>query len=583
MGFAPSQLSEEQRLKVLLVDDDLADRRVIRRYVNSAGLGTVVEESASAADALELVKTGSYDCVLLDYRFPTGNAFELFSELLSRPTTTRPPVVLLTGQGDERVAAESMERGAQAYLPKGDVGARSLRSAIETALEKARKEREEAWRDAELTKMSFYDPLTELANRRLLLDRLDQAIRELPRAEGFAVLMLDLDRFKQVNDTYGHAVGDELLRRVAHRLSAVVRQSDTVARLGGDEFAMVLRSVNGIEGAVMVAHKIRTEVMKPIAIGSMILDVGVSVGISMCPEHGTATSMLLRHADLALYDAKKTPRGIAVHGGDLDESEQEAALIAQDLSDAALEGQLITMFQPQVRLRDGRVVGAEALVRWNHPELGVLPASKFIPAAERTEVIERLTYEVLEQTLRQVAVWRTIDAEIPVSVNLAPRLLSVPGLADKVAAFLEAADVSPRSLCFEVTETAIINDTKGAVSTLGALSELGVRISIDDFGSGISSLKNLRSLPVDEIKIDSLFTGGLAAPGEADGRVIESIVAIGKAFGARVMAEGVESELAWRRLLDLGCEFGQGHFVASPMIPEAFDMWRSEWETARDG
>lgn len=578
MGFAPSQLSKEQRLKVLLVDDDMADRRVIRRYVNSAGLGTVVEESASPADAIELVRNGSYDCVLLDYRFPTGNAFELFAELLGSPTTSRPPVVLLTGQGDERIAAESMERGAQAYLPKVDAGTGTLRTAIETALEKARKEREEAWRDAELTKMSFYDPLTELANRRLLLDRLDQAIRELPRADGFAVLMLDLDRFKQVNDTYGHAVGDELLRRVASRLTESVRVSDTVARLGGDEFAVVLRSVNGIEGAVMVAQKIRSEVMKPIAIGAMVVDVGVSVGIAMCPEHGKATSVLLRHADLALYEAKESPRGVSVHGGGMDEAEQEAAVIAQDLADVSLRGQLLTMFQPQVRLRDGVVVGAEALVRWNHPELGILPASKFVPAAERTEVIEQLTYEVLEQALRQVALWRVAGTSLPVSVNLAPRLFGVRGLAERVAALLEAEGVPPKLLCFEVTETAIINDLKGATSTLGALAELGTLISIDDFGAGISSLKNLRDLPIDEIKIDVLFTSGAMSLGDSDGRVIESIVAIGKAFGARVMAEGVETERSRQRLLELGCEFGQGHFVASPMIPEAFDTWRVGWE-----
>lgn len=578
MGFAPSSSADDQRLKVLLVDDDLADRRVIRRYVASGGLGTVVEESASATDALELVRNGDYDCVLLDYRFPTGDAFELFSELLGESTTARPPIVLLTGAGDEQIAAQSIERGAQAYLPKAQAGASTLRTAIESALEKARKEREEAWRDAELTKMSFYDPLTELANRRLLLDRLDQAIREVPRMGGFAVLMLDLDLFKQVNDTHGHAVGDELLRRVARRLTEAVRQSDTVARLGGDEFAIVLRTVTELEGAVGVAQKIRNEVMKPIAIGSVIAEVGVSIGISMCPEHGQASSMLLRHADLALYDGKKSTRGIAVHGGTEDEADHEAALIAHDLGDANLRGQLVTLFQPQVRLRDGAIVGAEALVRWNHPELGILPARKFVPAAERTEVIEQLTYEVLEQSLQQVARWREQGIDMPVAVNLAPRLFGLKRLGERIAAFVEAAEVPAESLCLEVTETAIMTNPNAAAETLCELSDLGFSISIDDFGSGVSSLKNLRDLPIDEIKIDGLFMRGLATPGHADDRIVESVIAIGKAFGARVIAEGVETDLVWRRLLELGCEFGQGHRAGEPMIPEAFDIWRARWE-----
>ncbi len=576
MGF---KLDTERvtEMRVLLIDDDRVDRRVIRRHLDGTGIQARVDEVTRVTEALAKARSGAYDCVLMDYRFPGGDAFELFGELLAESPATRPPIVLLTGSGDENIAAQSIQRGAQAYLTKSAVGEESLRTAIESAVESAREEREEAARDAELTRMSFYDELTDLPNRRLLLDRLEQTIRDSVRTGSFAVLMMDLNLFKEVNDTYGHDVGDALLRHVADRMRNVMRDSDTVARLGGDEFAAVLSTAGSLEGALVVAQKIQAAIAHPIVVGDHVCHVGISIGVALCPEHGTEAEVLLRHADMALYESKRSDRGIAVHGGARDRAGREAAMIAQGLEGALGHGQLFTMYQPQVRLDDGTLVGAEALVRWKHPELGLLPAMKFVPAAEKSDVIAGMTYEVLELALAQNRAWRDRGLELSMAVNLSPRLLARNQLPDRVDGLLRDADVPHDALILEITETGIMNAPEAAERTLRRLADLGVRLSIDDFGTGYSSLKYLRDFPVDEIKIDGLFVEGLAH-GQRDGLIVESILSLGQAFDARVVAEGIETDYEWNRLRDLGCAYGQGYRAGPAMSAGDFDAWCGAWD-----
>lgn len=577
MGFNIGTTTAPERLRVLIIDDDRVDRRVIRRHLDAGGLHARIDEAAAVADALSLARTGGYDCLLLDYRFPGGDAFELFGELMAESPATRPPIVLLTGSGDESIAAESIRRGAQAYLPKAAVGEESLREAIELALTQARQHRAEAERDAELTRMSFYDELTDLPNRRLFQERLEQAVRESVRGGPFAVLMMDLNLFKRVNDTHGHDVGDLLLRYVADRLRNVMRESDTVARLGGDEFAAVLSTADSLEGAVVVARKIQSAIDQPIAVGNHICTVGMSVGIAMCPEHGREPDALLRHADMALYQSKRTTCGITVHGSTRDKTGREAALIAQGLEGALGEEELFTMFQPQVRLHDGALVGAEALVRWSHPELGLLPPMKFVPAAEKSDAIAGMTYRVLELALRQNRIWRNRGLDLSVAVNLSARLLGRNQLADRVDSLIREAGVPHDALVLEVTESGIMNAPKAAERTMRRLADLGVRLSIDDFGTGYSSLKYLRDFPIDEIKIDGIFIEGLAH-GRRDGLIVESVLALGDAFEARVVAEGIETDYEWSRLQELGCRFGQGYRAGPAMTAHDFDAWASEWD-----
>ena len=573
MGFR----LKEPGLKVLVIDDDRVDRRILKRRLQEVDADIEVDEAEGPGDGMARAQSGDYDCILLDFNFPGGDAFELFDELLAEAPSDRPPIILLTGQGDERIAAESIHRGAQQYLMKGDVEADALRSAIENALEQGREHRVVAARDAELTRLSFYDALTDLPNRRLLTERLSQAVLDAARSGPFVVLMMDLNLFKQVNDEHGHDVGDALLKVVGRRISQVTRESDTVARLGGDEFAAVLSSADSVEGGLVVARKIKRAVAEPVVVGGDVLHVGISVGIALFGSHGDNPEDLLRHADVALYESKGTG-DVAVYGGNATAEGREATRIARDLDDVVERRQLVTMYQPQVRLdSESRwvVVGAEALVRWSHPDLGMLPPSKFVPAAERSEVISTLTDHVIRTSLRQSMAWGMSGREIPVSVNLSPRLLERDGLVSRVARILRETGADPATLCLEVTETGISRSPEIVSRVLAGLDELGVRLSIDDFGAGISSLRHLKSLPLDEIKIDGLFVSDLDDE-EGNASVVSSIVAIGNAFGARVIAEQVESLDALWRLKELGCPFGQGHAIAPAMAPDDFQRWLGE-------
>lgn len=570
----------ESTLRILMVDDDEVDRRVARRHLASCGLSLAVEETNDPVVALSLARSGRFDCVLMDYRYPRGSAFELFGELFAEPCSRRPPIVLLTGSGGERVAAESIQRGAQEYLSKGEVGSDALRLAIESAMGKARHELELELRDRELLRMSFYDALTGLPNRRLFLDRLDQAARESARSRKvFAVLMMDLNLFKGVNDTYGHEVGDQLLAAVAERLRGATREADTVARLGGDEFAALLTTANSLEGAAVAAQKIVEAVDAPFVLGERVVYVGISVGIALAPDHGDNGELLMRNADMALYDSKRTTRGIRVHGQTRTSANHEASLIAQGLKGAVAEGELFAVYQPQVRLSDGAVTGLEALVRWRHPDLGLVPAMKFVPAAERSEAIVGLTMRVLDLALAQQRSLHEEGIDLRVAVNLSARLLDQERLAESVAERIELAGVPAASLCLEVTETGIMHAPDVAERTLRALSDVGVRLSIDDFGTGYSSLKYLRNFPIDEIKIDGLFVGGLKDD-PRDGIIVESVLALGRAFGVRVIAEGVEDDAAWSALCGLGCEHGQGYRFGRPMAPLELRRWLRSWEGA---
>lgn len=581
MGYTVKE-ADSKPLRILLIDDDQADRRVIRRHVGSSGVATIVEETSGAQGAIDLIRKQDFDCVLMDYRYPTGDAFELFGEVLAESPMTRPPIVLLTGHGDEQIAAESIQRGAQEYLAKSSIAHDTVEKAIRSAMERAESQRREAERDAELTHLSFYDPLTDLPNRRMLMDRLDRAILEAGRGAGFAVLMMDLNLFKEINDTYGHHAGDEVLIQVARRLTQSVRKSDTVARLGGDEFAVVLRTAESLDGALVAARKIRQAVEKPVVVDEQAISVGISIGVAMCPDHGTVATHLLRSADLALYESKRTTRGIKTHGGQGDGVSREATLIAEGLPQAVEDQQLFTLYQPMIDLTDRSVLGVEAYVRWRHPDLGLLPASRFVPAAERSEVIEQLTFEVVRKAVIDAVVWAEQGLDAPLAVNLSARLLGKSGFADEVRDLVESAGLSCDRVCFEVTEAGILVQPGAAETTLRRLSEAGFRISIDDFGTSVSSLTLLNRLPVDEIKIDRQFVTALTDE-DGDTTVVESILAIGKAFGARVVAEGVETEPQWRTLVELGCTCGQGHVIGAAMDVARLQLWNSVWTTGVRG
>ena len=411
---------------------------------------------------------------------------------------------------------------------------------------------------------ALHDGLTGLPNRALLHDRLHQAIVLADReSRTAAVLMLDLDRFKEINDTLGHHEGDELLREVAGRLRGALREIDTVGRLGGDEFAIVLPGTAAAD-AVEIARGLADVLDQPLRWRTdMALRVRASIGIVVYPEHGNDADELLRHADLAMYEAKSSGGGERLYDAGIDDTSPERLRFVGELQDAVRRRELALHFQPKVSLGTGRIEGLEALVRWPHPTLGLLPPARFLDLAERAGLIGELTSFALDAALRECRSWLDAGLEIQVAVNLSPSALHTDAIVAEVAALLDARGVPGRLLQLELTESSLVADPVTARRTLVRLRELGVSIALDDFGTGYSSLAHLKDLPVDELKIDRAFITGLV-DSQAEVAIVRSTIQLAHDLGLRVVAEGVETSAVLARLADLGCDAVQGYLLGRP-------------------
>ena len=419
---------------------------------------------------------------------------------------------------------------------------------------------------------ALHDALTGLPNRELFADRVGQAVRAADRElQPAALLLLDLDRSKDVNDTLGHHHGDQLLGEVRTRLKGALRQVDTVARLGGDEFAMLVPGATA-EGAASVADKLRTALHAPLTLDGVTLDLDASIGIAVYPDHGNDTAELLQHADVAMYAAKQTHSGFMVYDPTVDQHSPRRLALLGGLRRALERDQLVLHYQPNADLRRGQILGAEALVRWQHPDHGLLGPGEFIPLAERTGLIHPLTRWVLDAALRQAAQWHRDGHELSVAVNVSTRCLLDPGFPDQVAERLETWQVPANSLVLEVTESAVMADPARALDVLGRLHELGVRLAVDDFGTGYSSMAYLKALPVDELKVDRSFVGQMA-DSASDAVIVRSTIDLGHNLGLRVVAEGVETQEAWQKLETLGCDTAQGYYLGRPMPAADLEHW----------
>jgi diguanylate cyclase (GGDEF)-like protein len=425
-------------------------------------------------------------------------------------------------------------------------------------------------------RQSLHDALTNLPNRVLLQSRLAAALDEARReGTGLALFLLDLDRFKEVNDTLGHPVGDALLEVVARRLVGAVRPEDTVARLGGDEFAVLLPDIEHPNDAIEVAGRIKLALSEPFHLEGTLLDVDCSIGIALCPQHGDEAEVLMRRADVAMYVAKGEQTGIEVYDVARDPNSPARLGTVTALREALDHNQLELHYQPKVSLDDGTVVGVEALVRWQHPVRGLVPPDEFVPLAERTGLVHKLTAWVLREALDQVSEWWAHGLQVPVAVNVSMRDLQETDLAGLVAAELDAHHLPPSALVLEVTESVLAHDPGRAVATLRELADLGVSSSLDDFGTGYSSLLLLERLPVAEIKIDRSFVRRLDEL-DGDPAMVRSIVGFAHGLGLSVVAEGVETSIAWKLLREMGCDVAQGYRVARPMGATPATQWLVE-------
>ncbi|MDQ1636184.1 MAG: hypothetical protein QOJ32_2993 [Frankiaceae bacterium] len=427
--------------------------------------------------------------------------------------------------------------------------------------------------------LATHDALTGLPNRSLLQDRVAQALAASARTGRHpALLLLDLDRFKEINDTLGHHHGDLLLQQVGERLTSSLRPADTVARLGGDEFVVLLPDLTSPASALARAERLLAALEEPFVLENVSLDVEGSFGVAVYPEHGDSFDTLLQHADVAMYSAKESHVGVCLYERDQDVNSPRRLALLGELRQAMNDpGQLLLHYQPKVQVGNGGVAGVEALVRWQHPKHGLLGPMEFIPAAERTGLIRPLTIRILETALRQARTWN--DARLPpmmMAVNISTRCLLESDFADQIRRLLDEAGVPADQLELEITESTIMSDPENAMAVLLRLAEFGVSLAIDDFGTGYSSLSYLKQLPVHLLKIDRSFITDMR-PGESDEAIVRSSVDLGRNLGLDVVAEGVESEATWQHLADLGCDQAQGFFFARPMPSSEIPAWLETW------
>ncbi len=424
---------------------------------------------------------------------------------------------------------------------------------------------------------SLHDALTGLPNRALLADRVDQALRVARRdGGGCALLLLDLDRFKEVNDALGHHCGDALLAQIGPRLVAMLREVDTVARLGGDEFAVLLPGVDQVDAALAAATRLREALAESFVVGGLALDVEASIGVAVSGVHGDDSATLLQRADVAMYLAKERHVGVSGYDPGLDANSPQRLATLGELKRALEHGGLILHYQPKVSLSTGQLCGVEALVRWAHPDRGTVPPDEFIPLAEHTGLIGPLTEYVLNMALAQTREWCDAGVEVPVAVNISARNLSDGRLPAMVSDLLRRHRIPARLLLLEVTESAIMAEPERARALLTQLDDLGVRIAVDDFGAGYTSLAQLKSLPVSELKVDRSFVSTVETDA-SNALIVQSIVDLGHNLGLAVVAEGVETRGALDLLAGFGCDVAQGYHLSRPLAPAAFLAWRKDF------
>jgi len=426
--------------------------------------------------------------------------------------------------------------------------------------------------NAILIHQALHDDLTDLPNRTLLYDRIEETIQSSDQADRKGALMvMDLDRFKDINDTLGHTSGDLLLQQVGARIQTVIRDNDTIARLGGDEFAVLLPGIDAVQ-AVRYARNIISVLERPFVIENTYLDIEASIGISVYPDHGREADTLIRRADVAMYRAKQRNSGCFIYEPESDPYSMRRLALMGELRHALEHDGLTLYYQPKVDLDSGCVTGVEALLRWTHPQHGLIGPDEFIPLAERSGMIRPLTLWVLNAALRQCHLWRKMGLDLNVAVNLSARNLAESRLPDQVAGLLEAWELPPSRLMVEITESAFMDDPLHARKILMRLEEIGVRSSIDDFGTGYSSLATLGQLPVAEIKIDRSFVTDMLNNAK-HAVIVKSTIDLGHNLGRSVTAEGVEDERTLNELKKLGCDKAQGYYMSRPLPASELLAW----------
>jgi len=584
--------------RILLVDDQAQNRDMLGRRLERRGYEVILRESAVGIE--DMIEAEKIELVLLDWMMPERSGHDALLGIRARYDAEHVPVIVVTALDDGDVVSAALEAGSNDYITKpidlrvltarvkaqldrraavlaldairNDLEVKvlertqDLRSANETLSEQIA-EREAAEARAQL--LARHDPLTGLANRRHFLEELERRLALVGEGDddGFALMFVDLDRFKPINDVHGHAVGDQLLQVIGTRLSSSIRSDSFAARLGGDEFAILLEGPEGREGVAVAAQRILNELAAPIQINGLRLTVGASIGIAICPEDGRTAADILQRGDAAMLRAKQDRGTFTFFDSSIDEQLKSKASLEAELRSAIPAGHIIPYFQPLVRLDTGEAAGFEVLARWPHRTRGMISPVEFIPVAEEAGLVDSMFWALLAQACR-----KALDApgQFMLAVNISPSQVRDQWFPEKVLRTLKETGFPAQRLEIEVTESAMIGDMERAKASLMSLKNQGVKVALDDFGTGYSSLYLLRALPIDKLKIDRSFVSGMTTDRES-ATIVGALVGLGKALGLEVTAEGVEDVATVEALAAMGCHLGQGFLFGAAAIEPLYE------------
>jgi diguanylate cyclase (GGDEF)-like protein len=565
---------EESRLRVLLVDDDYEDYLITKDlFAEFRTFAFELEWVSSYDTALAAIEESAHDVYLLDYRLGTGSGLDLLRKGIENGCGV--PMILLTGQGDHDVDMEAMKAGAADFLVKGKIDAALLERSIRYAVERKRAEEQ-------VMHAAYYDNLTMLPNRLLFNDRLLNTLILAGRnRKEVAVLFLDLDNFKRINDTLGHRLGDLLLKDVAARMTGCVRKSDTisrtaiellnssVARMGGDEFAVLLPELSQFEDAARVVTRILEAMSHPFSLEGHDIFITTSAGIAIYPFDGADVDTLLKNADTAMYHAKSQGKNnFRFYEQQMNAAALERLSLENDLHRALERQELLLYYQPQRDIRSGKIVGLEALIRWQHPEMGMIPPDEFIPLAEETGLIIPIGEWALATACAQNSSWQAEGIPpIRMAVNISTHQLRQQDLRRSIVRILEETGLPPQYLELELTESIMMQNIDANIKLIHELKDMGLRFTIDDFGTGYSSFIYLKQLPMEAIKIDRSFVRDITSNAD-DAAIVTAIIAMSHSLKLRVVAEGVETEGQLALLQEKGCDVLQGYLLSRPMPAE---------------
>jgi diguanylate cyclase len=551
-------------IRALLVDDSDDDAQLLLREIRQAGYTVEYHRVDTATALASALSEKNWDVVLAEYKMPSLNGNDAL-RLFKRANLDCPFIIVSNAISDE-TGATTMQRGAHDYVMKGNL--RRLLPAIDRELQQAEMRRLGKGAHERLQHLASHDLLTDLPNYGFFSERVAQAILSAQGASNqLAVLVMRINRFQEMNEALGDQLCDVLLMQLARRLTAESPSSLAFACLRSSEFAVLMPFADNGDAAVQVVHEIIKVLERPFIIGDGLkLEIQVSFGIAVFPEHGTTADLLIRRARGALALARKSHTPYAFYTEEQQSSHRQLALVG-DLRRAIIGHQLFLLYQPKIDLATLRLAGVEALVRWKHPELGILRPDHFIPLAEKTGLIMPLTLWVLNEALRQCNIWNQENVPLSVAVNLSPWNLQSSALPDQIRGLLSSSGVPPSQLELELTESAIMANPRQAAEILRVMKQMGLRLAVDDFGTGYSSLAHLNSLPIDAIKIDKSFVIRMATETQ-DAVIVRSMIHLAHNLGLKVVAEGVENRQTMDMLRKMGCDMAQGYHISHPRPAE---------------